>query len=52
MVIRHWWHRLFDYHNLRDRSLEPVRSEIISNFYRDRSYRIDLATYYSPNRLW
>lgn len=50
--IRYLWHRLFDYENLSDHSLDAMRPEIISNFYKERGYRIDLVRYYDMNRLW
>jgi 2-polyprenyl-3-methyl-5-hydroxy-6-metoxy-1,4-benzoquinol methylase len=50
--IRYLWHRLFDYQNLNDHSLDAMRPEIISNFFRERGYRIDLVAYYGQNRLW
>ncbi len=49
---RYLWHRLFDYNNLADHSLDAMRPNIVSQFYRERGYRIDLIAYYGKNRLW
>jgi len=50
--IRYLWHRLFDYENLSDHSLDAMRPDIICSFYRERGYRIELVAYYGVNRLW
>jgi 2-polyprenyl-3-methyl-5-hydroxy-6-metoxy-1,4-benzoquinol methylase len=49
---RYLWHRLFDYNNLADHSLDAMRPNIVSQFYRERGYHMDLIAYYGKNRLW
>ena len=49
---RYLWHRLFDYDNLGYHSLDAMRPNIASQFYRERGYNVDLIAYYGKNRLW